>query len=93
MDVLNESKILLAPLQSWNITISKSHTLLFTNIKGIDALNDFPGEHSILAREAEKAMSFQKVELRKGRSPVVNQAEFIQAVVHAFHYHIKQSTT
>ena len=79
-DVLNELKKLSETLQNRNTTISKAHTLLITYTKRIDTLNDFPGEHSILAREAEKAMSFQKEELREERCPVINQAQFIQAV-------------
>ena len=35
---------------------------------------------SISVQQAEKAMSFQLVELREGRSPVINQAQFIWAV-------------
>ena len=33
-----------------------------------------------MAELAEKAMSFQQVELREGRSPIINQAQFIRAV-------------
>ena len=33
-----------------------------------------------MAQQAEKAMSFQQVELREGRSPIINQAQFIRAV-------------
>ena len=54
-------------------------------------------EHSILAREAEKAMSFQKVELKEGRNSVINQAQFFLAVAdnmkQTFHCDIKQSKT
>jgi len=33
-----------------------------------------------LAQLAEEAMSFQDVQLREGRGPIVNQAQFIRAV-------------
>ena len=51
-----------------------------TYTERIEALNDFPGEHSILALQEEKAMSFQEVKLREERSPVINLARYIQAV-------------
>jgi len=33
-----------------------------------------------LAQLAEEAMSFQDVQLREGRSPIINQTHFIRAV-------------
>ena len=33
-----------------------------------------------MAEQTEKTMSFQQVELREERSPVINQAQFIRAV-------------
>ena len=33
-----------------------------------------------MAQQAEKAMSFQQIKLREGRSPLINQAQFIRAV-------------
>ena len=33
-----------------------------------------------MAQRAEEAMSFQEVQLREGRGPVINQAQFIRAV-------------
>jgi len=38
------------------------------------------GEHSILAQLSEEAMSFQDVQLREGRGPIINQAQLIRAV-------------
>jgi len=36
-----------------------------------------PGENYILAQLAEEAMSFQDVQLREGRGPIIYQAQFI----------------
>ena len=79
-DVLNELTNLSETLQSRNTTLPKAHTLLNAYTKRIESLIASPGEHSIMAEQAEKAMSFQQVELREGRSPVINQAQFIRAV-------------
>ena len=48
-DVLNELKNLSETLQNRNTTISKPHALRITGKKRIKVVNDFPGEHSILA--------------------------------------------
>ena len=79
-DVLNELKYLSETLQNRNITLPKAHTLLTAYTKRIGSFIASPGEHSILAQRVEKAMSFQEVEFREGRSPVINQAQFIRAV-------------
>ena len=79
-DVLNELTNLSETLQSRNNTLPKAHTLLNAYTKRIESLFASPEEHSIMAEQAEKAMSFQQVELREGRSPVINQAQFIRAV-------------
>ena len=79
-DVLNELKNLSETLQSRNTTLPKAHALLNAYTKRVKSLITFPGIHSILALQAEKAMSFQQVELREGRSLVINQAQFIRAV-------------
>ena len=79
-DVLNELKYLSETLQNRNITLPKAHTLLTTCTKRIESLLTSLWEHSILAQRAEKAMSFQEVELREGISPVINQAQFVRAV-------------
>ena len=78
-DVLNELINLSDTLQSQNTTLPKAYTLLNAYTKRLKSLIASPGEHSILAQQAEKTMSFQQVELR-GRSPVINQAQFIRAV-------------
>ena len=78
-DVLNELTNLSETLQRWNITIPKANTLLNAYTKRIKSLIASSGEHSILAQQAEKAMSLQQ-KLREGRSPVINQAQFIRAV-------------
>ena len=67
-------------MESRNTTLPKVHTLLNAYTKRIKSLIASPGEHSIMAEQAEKAISFQQVELREGRSPVINQAQFIRAV-------------
>ena len=66
-DVLNELKNLSETLQSQNITLPKAHTLLNAYTKRIKSLIPSPGEHSISVQKAEKAMSFQLVELREDR--------------------------
>ena len=48
--------------------------------KPIESLTDYPGEHFVVAQRAEEAMTFQEVKLREGRSPLINQAQFIRAV-------------
>ena len=80
VDVLNELTNVSETQQSRNTTLPKAHTLLTAYTKRIESLIASPGEHSIMAEQAEKAMSFQQVELREGRSPVINQAQFIAAV-------------
>ena len=79
-NVLNELTNLSKTLQSRNTTLPKAHTLLNAYTKRIESLIASPWEHSIMAEQAETAMSFQQVELREGRSPVINQAQFIRAV-------------
>ena len=79
-DVLNELTNLSETLQSRNTTLPKAHTLLNAYKKHIESLIASSGKYFIMAEQAEKAMSFQQVELREGRSPVINQAQFIGAV-------------
>ena len=71
-DVLNELINLSETLQSRNTTLSKAHSLLNAYTKCIKSFIDSAEEHSIMAEQAEKAMSFQQVELREGRSTVIN---------------------
>ena len=56
------------------------HTIIESLITIIESLIVSPGEHSILAQLAEEAMSFQDVQLREGRGPIINQAQFIRVV-------------
>ena len=75
--------------------LRKAHTL--NCMKRKENLITSLREHSILALRAEKAMSFQEVELKERKSPVINQTQFIWAVddnikQKAFQYSIKQST-
>ena len=79
-NVLNELTNLSETRQSRNTTLPKAHTLLNAYTKRIESLIASPWKHSIMAEQAETAMSFQQVELREGRSPVINQAQFIRAV-------------
>ena len=58
----------------------KAQNLLIVYTKRIQIHIVSPGEHSILAQLAEKAMSFKEVQLREGRGPITNQAQFIRAV-------------
>ena len=60
--------------------LPKAHTLLNAYTKRIESFIASPWEHSIMTEQAETAMPFQQVELREGRSPVINQAQFIRAV-------------
>ena len=46
----------------------------------IESLIVSPGENSILAQLAEEAVSFQDEQLREGRGPIINEAQFIRAV-------------
>jgi len=79
-DVLNELKNLSETLQNRTTTLPKAQNLLTVYIKRIESLVVSPGEHSYLAQRAEEAMSFQEVQLREDRGPVINQAQFILAV-------------
>ena len=78
-DVLNELKNLSETLQNRSTTLPKAQNLLTVYIRRIESLVVSPGEHSILAQRVE-AMSFQEVQLREGRGPIINQAQFIRAV-------------
>jgi len=80
VDVLTELKNLSETLQNRSTTLPKAQNLLTVYIGRIESLVVSPGEHSILAQPAEEAMSFQEVQLREGRGPVINQAQFIRAV-------------
>ena len=79
-DVLNKLTNLSETLQSRNTTLPNAHTLLNAYTNRVKSLIAFPGQHSILAQQVEKAMSFQQIELREGRSPLINQGQFIRAV-------------
>ena len=79
-DVLNELKNLSETLQNRSTTLPKAQNLLIDDIRRIESLVVSPGEHSVLAQRAEEAMSLQEVQLREGRGPVINQAQFIRAV-------------
>ena len=68
-DVLNELTKLSETLQSRNTTLPKADTLLNAYTKHIKSVITSPEEHSILTQQAEKAMAFQQVELREGKSP------------------------
>ena len=66
-------------LQNRNTTLPKNPKLtVHTTI--IESLIVSPGEHSTLAQLAEEAISFQDVQLREGRGPIINQAQFIRVV-------------
>jgi len=79
-DALNELKNLSETLQNRSTTLPKAQNLLIDDIRRIESLVVSPGEHSVLAQCAEEAMSLQEVQLREGRVPVINQAQFIRAV-------------
>ena len=64
-EVLNELTNLSETLQSRNTTLPKAHTLFKAYTTRIKSLIASLGEHSTLAQQAEKAMSFQQVELRE----------------------------
>ena len=66
-------------LQKRSTTLPKAQNLLTVYTGRIESHVVSPGEHSILAQRAEEAMSFQEVQLREGRGPVINQAQFIRA--------------
>ena len=78
--VLNELKSLSETLQNRSTTLPKAQNLLTVYTRRIESLVVSPGEHSILAQRAEKVMSFQEVQLRESRGPVINQAQFIRAL-------------
>ena len=62
-DVLNELTNLSETLQSRNTTLPKAHTLLNAYKNHIESLIASPGEYLIMTKQAEKAMSFQQIEL------------------------------
>ncbi|KAK5915744.1 hypothetical protein CesoFtcFv8_001308 [Champsocephalus esox] len=51
-----------------------------TYVKRIESLNRYPGQHAVDASQAEEVMEFKGEELRVGRSPIIDSAQFIRAV-------------
>ena len=79
-DVLNELKNLSETLQNQNTALPKAQNLPTAYTKRTESLIVSLGVHSVVAHFAEEAMSFQEVQLREGRGPVINQAQLIRAV-------------
>ena len=80
-DVLTELKNLSEILQTRSITLPKAHDTMVTYVTRIGSLRTHPGKHELEASQAENEMNFQGVELHFGKNPVINSAQFIQAVV------------
>ena len=71
-NLLNELKNLSETLQNRNIALPKAHISLTAYAKQIKSFIASLGKRFILARRAEKTISFQEVELREGNSSVIN---------------------
>ncbi|KAF3840297.1 hypothetical protein F7725_019014, partial [Dissostichus mawsoni] len=79
-DVLTELKNLSEILQNRKTTLPKAHDIMTTYVKRIESFNRYPGQHAVDASQAEEVMEFKGEELRVGRSPIIDSAQFIRAV-------------
>lgn len=79
-DVLTELKNLSEILQNRKTTLPKAHDIMTMYVKRIESLNRYPGQHAVAASQAEEVMEFKGEQLRVGKSPIINSAQFIQAV-------------
>ncbi|KAI4799945.1 hypothetical protein KUCAC02_016483 [Chaenocephalus aceratus] len=79
-DVLTELKNLSEILQNRKTTLPKAHHIMTTYVKHIESFNCDPGQHAVDASQAEEVMEFKGEELRVGRSPIIDSAQFIRAV-------------
>ncbi|KAJ4944222.1 hypothetical protein JOQ06_012767 [Pogonophryne albipinna] len=79
-DVLTELKNLSEILQNRKTTLPKAHDIMTTYVKCIESFNRYPGQHAVDASQAEEVMEFKGEELRVGRSPIIDSAQFIRAV-------------
>ncbi|KAJ3583831.1 hypothetical protein NHX12_015549 [Muraenolepis orangiensis] len=61
-------------------TLPKAHDIMTTYVKRIESFNRYPGQHAVDASQAEEVMEFKGEELRVGRSPIIDSAQFIRAV-------------
>lgn len=80
VDVLTELKNLSEILQNRETTLPKAHDTMTMYVKRIESLGMYPGKHAVAASQAEEAMEFKGEKLRVGKSPIINSAQFIQAV-------------
>ncbi|XP_060761422.1 E3 SUMO-protein ligase KIAA1586-like [Neoarius graeffei] len=79
-DVLTELKNLSEILQNRRITLPKAHDIMMTYIKWIESLTGYPGQHTVEACQAESDMKFKGEDLKVDKSPIIDSAQFIQAV-------------
>ncbi|KAJ3583827.1 hypothetical protein NHX12_015545 [Muraenolepis orangiensis] len=66
-------------LQNRKTTLPKAHDIMTTYVKRIESFNRYPGQHAVDASQAEEVMEFKGEELRVGRSPIIDSAQFIRA--------------
>uniref|UniRef100_A0A3B3CBF3 DUF4371 domain-containing protein n=1 Tax=Oryzias melastigma TaxID=30732 RepID=A0A3B3CBF3_ORYME len=79
VDVLTGLKNLSEILQNRKTTIPKAHELMTKYLKRIESLKTYPGKHT--AEQAKQKMEFYGHQLKVGRSPTIDSALFITAVV------------
>lgn len=79
-DVLTELKNLSEILQNRKTTLPKAHDIMTMYVKRTESLNRHPGQHAVEASQAEEVMEIKGEQLRVGKSPIINSAQFIQAV-------------
>ncbi|KAK1897030.1 E3 SUMO-protein ligase KIAA1586, partial [Dissostichus eleginoides] len=58
----------------------KGHDIMTMYVKRIESFNRYPAQHAVDASQAEEVMEFKGEELRVGRSPIIDSAQFIRAV-------------
>ena len=79
-DVLTELKNLSEFLQNRKTTLPKAHEIMTMYVKRIESLSSYPGHHAVEASQAEEEMTFRGEQLRFGKSPIIDSAQFTQAV-------------
>ncbi|KAJ4931180.1 hypothetical protein JOQ06_025478 [Pogonophryne albipinna] len=79
-DVLTELKNLSENSSEQEDHTPKAHDIMTTYVKRIESFNRYPGQHAVDASQAEEVMELKGEELRVGRSPIIDSAQFIRAV-------------
>ena len=79
-DVLNELRDLSEMLQNRKMALAKAYTTMTMYLNRIESLTTYPGQHTVIANQAEAVMEFKGEQLSVDKSPVINSGQFIRAV-------------